>query len=430
MKQLLRAEMWDKMQYLFRKYYDRMMHCALYFDGEIDVEKFRRALQFQVDRVPVLHSRYHNNFIKPYWVVQPYSINDILTVKDSVDLERDVDEFLTQRIPIKKNVQLQIALLRSEGKTAFCMVSNHMCFDGGDFKYFVTTLCENYTRLCSGDKNLRIKSGSRAYDKIYSSMSKEDRKYAKSLYKNISALPDKHRFPLTKKQKGDCNRIIKRVLSAEKFSAMRSAGKQMGFTVNDIILAVYIRSLFEIGNFNLEDAVTIPSMVDLRRHLEKGGLETGLTNHTGFMPCTVTGVGDTIRDTLEKVAEAMKENKQDKFLGLYSLPLLHLAYLVFPHFISEIVIRIGYDNPLMGMSNIGSISPDEYSMNGVKPYDGFYTGAIKGKPFMQLAFTTMNGAVTFSVAICGNASDDAIVERFFDILERNVDEFIKLGVAG
>ena len=29
MKKLLKAEMWDKMQYLFRNYYDRMVHCVL-----------------------------------------------------------------------------------------------------------------------------------------------------------------------------------------------------------------------------------------------------------------------------------------------------------------------------------------------------------------------------------------------------------------
>ena len=30
MKKVFKAEMWDKMQYLFRNYYDRMMHGVLY----------------------------------------------------------------------------------------------------------------------------------------------------------------------------------------------------------------------------------------------------------------------------------------------------------------------------------------------------------------------------------------------------------------
>ena len=44
MKKILKAEMWDKMQYLFRNYYDRMMHCALYYDGKVDADTLKRAL--------------------------------------------------------------------------------------------------------------------------------------------------------------------------------------------------------------------------------------------------------------------------------------------------------------------------------------------------------------------------------------------------
>ena len=40
-------------------------------------------------------------------------------------------------------------------------------------------------------------------------------------------------------------------------------------------------------------------------------------------------------------------------MGLYSLPLLKLAYSIFPYIISEQAIKIGYLNPLIGMSNIG-----------------------------------------------------------------------------
>lgn len=424
MSEILRAEMWDKMQYLFRNYYDRMMHCVLYFDGIIDEKLFKKALKFQIDKTPVLHSVYHNNFIKPYWVVKPYSIDDALIVRESFDLERDVDEFITQRIPIKSNVQLKIALFNRNGKTTFCMVLNHMCFDGGDLKYFVTRLCANYTKLASGDQNMYIKGGSRAYDRIYSTMSEEDKRVAKGLYKNISTVKDKHYFPLTPASAEDKNRVIKYIMPAEKFNAMRKAGKGIGFTVNDILLAVYVRALFEFCKFDPSNTLTIPCMVDLRRHLKEAGAETGLTNHTGFMPCTVHGVGKDIGETLDKVKEAMRANKEDKFLGLYSLPLLHLAYAVFPHAISEWAIKLGYNNPLIGMSNIGSIVPEDYSMGGIKPYDGFYTGAIKGKPFMQLALTTFNGAVTFSIAICGNDRDEKIVRDFFKAFDRISGELI------
>ena len=401
MKKVFKAEMWDKMQYLFRNYYDRMMHCVLYYDAPVDEALIRRAAEFQISRVPVLHSRYHNNFVKPYWVEREWKVEDAFSVTETDDLERSVMAFVEQRIPIKSNMQIRIGLFRSGEKSALAFVVNHMCFDGGDLKYFVTQLAKNYTKLQRGEADLTIKEGTRAYDAVYSGLSEEDKKHAKSLYRNISEVKSKHTFPLTPRSAEDVNRII------------------------DLVLAVYIRSLFDIGVFKEGETLTVPCMVDLRRHMKEGGAETGLTNHTGFMTVAVNGVGKDMRETLDIVADAMKANKQDRFLGLYSLPLLHLAYTVLPHCVSEIAIRLGYDNPLIGMSNIGSIKPAEYALGDAAPYDGFYTGAVKGKPYMQLALTTFEGEVTFSIAITGNERDEKIVNDFFDVLLKNVDEVIK-----
>lgn len=425
MKKILKAQMWDKMQYLFRNYYDRMMHCVLYYPEPIDEDSFKKALSFQLDSAPVLHSRYHNNFIKPYWVVQPYCLNDVLTVEDTDDLEGRAVAFAEQRIPIESNAQIRVGLFRCGEKRAIVFVVNHMCFDGGDLKYFVTQLAKNYTSLVSGDGKLYIKTGTRAYDAVYADMSEEDRKIAKSLYRNISDVESKCVFPLTKSMPDDVNRIVKRKISAERFNAARMAGKKLGFTVNDVMLAVYLRSLFQFGVFAEGENITVPCMVDLRRHMKDGGLGTGLTNHTGFMNVSVNSVGKDIRETLAIVQKAMERNKNDKFLGLYSLPLLHLAYTILPHCVSEFAIKLGYNNPLIGMSNIGSINPADYAFGDVRPYDGFYTGAVKGKPYMQLALTTFAGEVTFTIAITGNEEDEKIVNRFFDLIEKNLDEVAK-----
>ena len=422
MKKFLRAEMWDKTQYLFRNYYDRMMHCVLFYEGDIDEDALKKVLAFQLDAAPVLHSRYHNNFMKPYWTVQPYTVDDAYSSEDSDDLERDATAFAEQRIPIESNVQIRVGLFRDGKRFALAFVVNHMCFDGGDLKYFISQLARNYSSVVSGDGKLEIKRGTRAYDAVYSGMTEEDAARAKKLFRNISEVKSKHVFPLTERRAEDRNRIIKAKLSAERFNAARAAGKKMGFTVNDIMLAMYVRALYGMGVFKEGETLTIPCMVDLRRHMKEGGAETGLTNHTGFMTVSVSGVGKDMRETLGIVAEAMKPNKSDRFLGLYGLPLLHLAYTVFPHFLSEQAIKLGYVNPLIGMSNIGSIRPADYSLGGVEPYDGFYTGAVKGKPYMQLALTTFEGEVTFTVAITGNEDDEKVVERFFGLLLAGADE--------
>lgn len=213
-------------------------------------------------------------------------------------------------------------------------------------------------------------------------------------------------------------------MDAETFSLFRAIGKHYGVTINDLMLTVYMHSLYEFGQYPATDTLTIPCMVDLRRHIEGGEEAGGLTNHTGFMQCSVDGVGATLNDTLVKVLRSVRKSKHDKFMGLYSLPLLKLAYTIFPYAISETAIKIGYLNPLIGMSNIGLLRPELLTMGDATPIDGFMTGAVKYKPYMQLALTTMNNEITMTIAIRGNNDDKILVEKFFGILMNNVKRFI------
>ena len=160
-KQKIKAELWDKMQYLFRNYYDRMVHAVLYYDGLIDIPTLKTVLIGTTEKVPVLHSSFHDSAIDPYWVVEDYVVDDILTVKEvSQDaLEDEIESFITQCIPVESKVQFKMAVLNAGGKSTLCMIVNHMCFDGGDFKYFLKRLASNYNSAISGAPVIDIKTG-------------------------------------------------------------------------------------------------------------------------------------------------------------------------------------------------------------------------------------------------------------------------------
>ncbi|MBO8424162.1 MAG: hypothetical protein IAB16_04015, partial [Firmicutes bacterium] len=290
-------------------------------------------------------------------------------------------------------------------------VCNHMCFDGPDLKYFNSKVAETYTEYKkSGKLAPDIKSGTRSAEQVYSAMNEEDYKHAKSLYKNVSTVENKHTFPFAENDGTERSRLVLRKLDKASFLAMKARGKAQGATINDIILAAYFRALFKATK--AESPLTVPCMYDLRKYI--GGSTAGLTNLIGFMPCTLSpDYGKDMEETVEKVKEALLPAKNDRFTGLYSLPLLKLAYTIFPHCISEIAIGLGYTNPYIGMSNIGIIKPEECAFDGMLPSDAFYSGAIKFKPYMQLAFTTFMNEITFTIGIRGNDKDAKI---FYDFI--------------
>ena len=51
----IKAEMWDRMQFLFRNYYDRMIHFYLHFDKPLDFKALSKAYKYIIDRIGVLH---------------------------------------------------------------------------------------------------------------------------------------------------------------------------------------------------------------------------------------------------------------------------------------------------------------------------------------------------------------------------------------
>ncbi len=420
MERKLNAELWDKMHYLFRDFNDRMVHVELHYDFEIDIDALKTVLICFFEKAPVLHSSFVDNHIRPYWLVKDYNIDDVLTVEYPEDLPAAVNKFLTQYIPPESDIQMKAAVFFKDGKSTLCIVENHMCMDGGDLKYFMNALCKNYNDYVEkGISPIDLKTGSRAYTEVYRDFTPREQRMAKNLYKNVSDR-DTHKFPLTPNSIQDKSFIARRKINNETFIKLKNVGKKHGATINDSLLAAYFFSLYELAGYSVSEEVTISCAVDLRRHLKETD-DLGVTNQTAFMQCTVPERGTDIFDTLEYVKRSAEKNKADKFMGLYGLPLLSLGYNILPHSASEEIIKIGYSNPLLAMSNIGLLDSNKLALNGHKPFDGFMTGAVKYKPYVLLSATSLNGELTLSMCVRGNEKDKTIVEKFFDLMEKNIN---------
>lgn len=420
----LNAELWDKMHYLFRDFNDRMVHLELHYDFEIDIDALKTVLICFFEKAPVLHSRFVDNKVSPYWEIMPYSIDDVLTVKRSVNVEEDIDRFLTQYIPPDSDLQMKVGVFYYEGKTALCMVENHMCMDGGDFKYFIRSFCKAYSEyVLEGKSPLNLREGTRSYDSVYSDFSKTQKKMATNLYRNVCA-KDTHKFPLTDSREDDFSFIARRKISEDTFMKLKAVGKQNGATVNDMLVAAYFYSLYELAGYGKDESVTISCAIDLRRHLKDDDGQ-GVTNHTAFMQCNIPERGRDIFETLRYVVNSSNLFKKDKFMGLYGLPLLKFAYKILPHSASEEIIKIGYSNPLLAMSNIGILDHKALALGGNEPIDGFMTGAVKYKPYVLLSATSMRNVITLSMCVRGNEEDKKIVNRFFDIFEESIEQLLK-----
>lgn len=423
MERRLTAELWDKMHYLFRDFNDRMVHVELNYDFIPDIEALKTVIICAFEKAPVLHSKFVDTKLSTHWEVKPYDIDDVFSVSYPENVTDAVEEFLTQYIAPNADIQMKIALFIKDGKSTLCMVENHMCMDGGDLKYFLQAFCENYSKyVTDGISPVDFRTGSRSYDDVYSGFSKTEAGAAQRLFKNINA-KDNHKFPLTPNNIRDKSFIARKKFSEDTLAKLKAKGKELGATINELLLASYFYSVYELAGYPKSDKVMISNAIDLRRHMDNVD-DKGFTNHTSWMQCAIPERGRDIFETIQYVVRSSNKFKKDKFMGLYGLPLLNFGYNILPHAASEEIIKIGYSNPLMAMSNIGVLQGEHFALTGHEPTDAFMSGAVKYKPFVLLTATTYKNVITLSMCVRGNEEDKKIVNDFFELMEKNINTII------
>ena len=423
MNKKLKAEMYDKVNFMCRRYMDRIARFRLDYDFVPDKEAFKKALTALYEASPIFHSRFVNNPINPYWIVSDYKIEDSLTFEKSNDLEKSSYDFLIKGVDLKDSTQMKIAVFHNDRKSAVCFRWNHMLIDGGGFKQFARDLFRAYGEIVqSGEFKGYFLTGSRAYTEVYADFDKETRKKAKAQILGNST-HEKKTLPFTKKSGEEKNILIFKKIDAEIFNCATERGKELGATANDVLVAAYIRSAYKLIGCDKNEKMSVSCAVDLRRHM-KNPDRIGYTNHTTFMPCTVNKMGDTMTDTVKSVAECNRKNKEDPFLGLHGLPLLNFAYHAMTYIQAEPTVALFYANANLALSNVGKVDKKLFSLDGNEPTDAFVAGGAKVKPCAAVNALSLDGRLTLSMTIQGTDEDKAMTQSFFDKMEEELRSFI------
>lgn len=411
MEEHLHAELYDKINYMCRKYMDRMARVRLDYAFTVDAERYKAAVKDFLESAPVFHSRFVRNPINPYWSVMPYSTDDVVSVSQSDDIESDTNRFFTQTIPLENPVQIKIGIFYCGNNTSLCFLWNHMCTDGGGFKAFYASLCGRYD---SRSDSLPFLTGSRGYKEVYRDLPPEAQKKAKRLFSGNFAPKNTQLFPFSPVQKDDGTIFTARTVEPDIFIPAKNKAKQYGATVNDLLIYTYAGALRKMGNRG--GTLAVSGAVDLRRYI-KDPTRLGYTNHTAFLYALVSPESKTPEAKLRDVVRSTKKAKADEFLGLHGLPMLSLGYHLATYAQVELIVRLFYKNPPYAVSNVGSFDDPVYNLGGHRPCYLMVGGAAKHKPCAMLTAATCNGALTVSMCVKGNEKDKIIINKFFDEFE-------------
>lgn len=416
-----KAQSFDLMQYLYGSVHHPLIHARIQFNGALNESLLKQAILLSIKTVPEVGCRLDTEASRPRWVKQDYRAEDFVQTVDAEELtEATVNEAMAQIIDVTKGPQLKATIVRERDGDTLCVVMNHMICDGAGFKDYLYLLAGLYTGLCSGSTELPAKKpGRRDAFQLFRGFSfREKREILFARYD----LSKQREQPVYQLQGNTQNAIFARLkLDAAEFSALHSSAKRSGFSINDCILAAYIRVLHSRTGAN---EIVLPCPVDLRKYMPNG-TDYGICNLTSNYICDITVQdGDKFETTVKQVAEQMNRQKSSPDC-LKSVLMLGTAFRLTPFPLLKKLFHKIFKIPVLSYTNLGTADSDRLVFFNLVPTDCYLTGAVKFVPYFQIAVSTYRGECTLSCNLYGTESDRIEINQFLADIKSDLLRYIQ-----
>ncbi len=410
-----KAEIWDVMQFFFSEFNDHQIHFVLHPGARLDESRLKRAVGLLADAFPLLRSRFVSGEKDPCWEDAGFGSGSMVFLKKAEDAEAELNRLLCFRTEERTGPQMAVFLVRSRDADALCVVINHMLCDAAGFKEILYLLCAAYSRLKSDpDFRLGRETAPRNTRQILNGFGRMERAGILLRPCRFSGQSGSAVFGLEGDESSPF--LVTHTVARSRFLAARAFAKQRGATVNDMVLAAYLRALRQVVPGGTE---TVQCIVDLRKYLPRPRPKR-LCNLTSTLTCDLGAeVGATFGDTLSRVKLTMDAEKR-KTGCLYPVLLLEIAFRVMPYPLLKKAVLKAYRNPPLAMSNIGVLDEKRLAFDGIPAKSAFMSGSVKYRPYFQLAISTFRNELTLSAAFHGTRKDQEKIRRFLEAVDREL----------
>lgn len=408
----LKAQPFDCMQYFYGAAQEPLIRCLVQFNGHLNENALKRAVQLSIGAIPLIACCFDEKV--HCWRKRGFTADSIVHLTEARNEDgAAAKKLLLSSIDRTCEPQLKIFLVRKEKSDTLCIIINHMVSDGGGFKEYLYLLADLYSK-CEKDSGYHAKAqpfGKRNLNQLLQNLSFKQ-KLGILFSKASSHKPDPAMI-LPNKGNPSSPILVLRCIEREQFARIRSFAKSSRASVNDMLLAAYIRALHKVtGCVN----ITVPCPVDLRKY-KKSGQTCGICNLTANYSCHVNMTADEpFGDTLRKVSDQMRAQKESDAC-LKGPMLYHMMFHLLPFgTVRKLFYKIS-PVPVTSYTNLGIISDEKFRFGDLAVEDAFISTAVKKVPYFQLSVSTYKGCCTMTSSLYGTEEDRKTVNNFFDMME-------------
>jgi NRPS condensation-like uncharacterized protein len=372
----------------------------------------QKAMQLLIKTVPVLSRAYRNYDGKSYW--EDTGETEWADLFSIVTDKVKFDEFAFSRTNEATGPQIKACLLQAESDSLLVII-NHMVSDAAGFKQCIYLLAEIYSQLVKDPDYLPdfMIDGNRSFKSIVDKVG-----FLSGIKLFISDYNDNN-------QKRDCEFpfdkggetlpfYITYEVPPENYHMIKKVCRENNATVNDALLAAYIRVLSRMLDMTGEN-VSVTFAVDMRRYLQDKSFYA-LTNLSSNSSLSIAVLpGENFRETLCKVSVQMNEKKSCN-MGMNTFLKLNALFKLMYSSGYKILDKVLH-NPKIGITNIGVLESSKLAFGNSPVMNAFMYPSMKYRPHFQVASTTFNDIMTLSVNLFGSPKDRETMNRFFELMD-------------
>jgi NRPS condensation-like uncharacterized protein len=389
---------------------DHQIRAVLVFDGFLELQQIKNAVMQSIRQIPILGCGYHDDSNGAFWVVKPFSDNDVFTMIECNDDNNNLLEYL-QNIASDEGPLIKIQLIRQTDHDTLIICLNHMAFDGTGLKSYLYTLSDlyanrepaytietlkNFYRRQLGEllRNIPLQHKVAAFFRKTFAASDKD-----ILVDTAEALPHVRFMHITEEQ----------------FNKLRLFCKREDITINDYVLALLAHAWMQLSPQQFTDDISVQVMFDLRRYVTDFPVSP-YGNFSSMESLTINQPQHKLLDLARDIHHAMETIKSD-YPGLKNVMLLNLLYQFLPRKTYDRILQSKIQSIGLSTSNLGILDHQQLSFKGVGLKDAFLLTSIKQQPAIQLSFSTFKNQITFSVLGCYSKENWQSIEKVFKIME-------------
>jgi NRPS condensation-like uncharacterized protein len=403
---------------------DQQMRFVIQLGQQINFDILKKAVRYSIYSEPIFSYIYFEDGNKALWKKQEdidaSLMIDLLEV-DS-DLQKEIDQFLTLEISPFIFPIVKVRILRNSQKDVICINMNHTPTDGSGLKEFVKILASIYTNLViHPEYSIKLNiQGDRSLKQVtdYFTIIQKLRFLRQGLKppKRVSSWS----FDWNKTDADNQKRFITASINPVTFDRIKVYGKLNQATVNDVVLAAFIRAFSKTNDRNLNTSKPIIIPVDLRKYM-KPTQHSAICSLTGSLICNIgQDIGETFNDTLVKVRQEMTNKKKTHAeMNMLSILIFSSKLMSYSKLKEQFINHKLPPIPLV--TNVGVINPSDINFEGIPVEHSYITGAINYGEYFCMGYSTFEKKMTFSIGFIGGEIQNQKVMKFIESFKSELE---------